>query len=185
MDVERTLCKCIDKDYPTDDGAEDVRHFMDAVSFSDAEYPGASNHGMRLDFETHCLLFPKFDSLTFAELDLSIANEIRNSDLMEEAILEIEELKNELSSIIMTQTPSGRDKWDTPDEKLAGAKKGRMRKDRYSALLMANALAKKLMEVKKASEYVAFGGFAGLTKSEEINKTMFTRGRLAKRLNDL
>lgn len=182
---EQPLWKFRDKDKPTDDDAEDGRHFIEAVSFADAEYTGAANHGMRLDFETKCLLFPKFDSLTFAELDLSIANEIKNSDLMEEAILEIEELKNELSSIIMTQTPSGRDKWDTPDEKLAGAKKGRMRKDRYSALLMANALAKKLMEEKKGPEYGAFGGFAGHTKMEESPKVMFTGSVLAKKLNAL
>lgn len=182
---EQPLWKFIDKDKPIDDDAEDGRHFIEAVSFADAEYTGAANHGMRLDFETKCLLFPRFDSLTFAELDLSIANEIKNSDLMEEAILEIEELKNELSSIIMTQTPSGRDKWDTPDEKLAGAKKGRMRKDRYSALLMANSLAKKLMEEKKGPEYGAFGGFAGHTKSEEAPKVMFTGSVLAKKLDAL
>ena len=36
-------------------------------------------------------------------------------DTLEECVLDIEELKDELSMIQMTQTPSGRDKWDTPE----------------------------------------------------------------------
>ena len=64
-----------------------------------------------------------------------------------ECILEIEELKNELTTIVMTQTSSGsgaRDRWDTPDVKLPNGKKGKLRKDRYSALIIANMLARQL-----------------------------------------
>ena len=41
--------------------------------------------------------------------------------------MEIEELKDELATIVMTQTSiSGRDKWDTPEIKMPNGKKGRL-----------------------------------------------------------
>jgi len=180
---EVPLWKFIDPEKPDEDDGEDGRHIIEPVNFADSEWLSAANHGMKLDFENKSLLFPKFDMLTFAELDLS--DGVQSTDLMEEAILEIEELKNELSSIVMTQTPSGKDRWDTPDQKTAGAKKGRMRKDRYSALLMGNALAKKLTEDKRGPEFGGTGGFAGSYKVEEGSPVLFTGGALAKRLNDL
>ena len=73
--------------------------------------------------------------------------------------MEIEELKNELSMIEMSQTPSGRDKWDTPEVKLAGGKKGRLRKDRYSALLMANMAARTIQRTPTPPIYDTIGGF--------------------------
>ena len=45
----------------------------------------------------------------------------------------------------MTQTSTGsggRDRWDTPEVKLPNGKKGKLRKDRYSALVIANMLAR-------------------------------------------
>ena len=180
------LWKFIDPEDPQEEDGEDGLHIIEAVNFSDSEYTSNANHGMRLDFENKTLLFPKFDGLVFAEIDLSIMENIKSSDLMENAVIEMEELKNELSSIIMTQTATGRDRWDTPDEKLAGTKKGRMRKDRYSALLMANALAKKLFLDKRGPVFNYFGGFAGHVKrDDEGPSNMFTGGILAKRLNDL
>lgn len=183
-DGEVPLWKFIDKEKPTDEDAEDGRHIIESVSFADGEYTSQANHGMRLDLEIHALLFPGFDSLTFAEVDLSIDKGVKYSDMMEEAVIEIEELKNELASIVMSQTFNGRDKWDTPDEKLAGAKKGRLRKDRYSALLMANALGKKLFNIKPGVDYNYTGGFAGSFKRDEDPKIMFTGSVLAKKLND-
>ena len=50
------------------------------------------------------------------------------------SFIRIEELKNELSIIMITQTTAGRDRWDTPEVKLAAGRKDRLRKDRYSAL---------------------------------------------------
>ena len=47
----------------------------------------------------------------------------------------------------MTQTSTGsgaRDRWDTPDVKLPNGKKGKLRKDRYSALVIANMIARQL-----------------------------------------
>jgi hypothetical protein len=68
-------------------------------------------------------------------------------DSLPECILEIEELKDELTTIVMTQTstgPNARDRWDTPEVKLQNGKKGRLRKDRYSSLIIANMLARQI-----------------------------------------
>jgi hypothetical protein len=75
--------------------------------------------------------------------------------------MEIEELKNELSTIIITQTLNGRDRWDTPEVKLPGNKKGRLRKDRYSALIMANMASRTMARNPEKYFQTAIGGWAG------------------------
>ena len=73
--------------------------------------------------------------------------------------MEMEELKDELSTIIMTKTSiSGRDKWDTPEVKMPNGRKGRLRKDRYSALLMANMVARNIMRAPAPPDYGLIGG---------------------------
>ena len=63
-------------------------------------------------------------------------------DTLEDAAMEVEELKDELSTIVMSVTTAGRERWNTPEVKLGSGKKGRMRKDRYSALVIANMIAR-------------------------------------------
>ena len=46
-------------------------------------------------------------------------------DTLEECVLDIEELKDELSMIQMTQTASGRDEWDTPEVVVGTGKKAK------------------------------------------------------------
>ena len=87
---------------------------------------------------------------------------------MSECILEIEELKNELTTIVMSQTsngPNARDRWDTPEVKLPNGKKGRLRKDRYSSLVIANMLARQINRTLKPLEYDFIGG-----TSRDINQ---------------
>ena len=75
--------------------------------------------------------------------------------------MEIEELKDELSMIIMTETSStGRSRWDTPEVKTGAGRKKRLRKDRYSSLIMANMSARSLLVEKSTLEFGAIGGFA-------------------------
>jgi hypothetical protein len=81
--------------------------------------------------------------------------------------MDIEELKNELSMIQMSQTPNGRDKWDTPEQVISAGKKRRMCKDRYSALLMANMAGRILMRTPEAQEYNFYGGFAYKSEKEK------------------
>ena len=119
------------------------------------------------DLEDKKLIFPRFDSLS---IGLALENEGKNIleadlnplyDSLSECIVEIEELKNELTTIVMSQTSTGayaRDKWDTPDTKGAHGKKGKLRKDRYSSLLISNMIARKLDLKLEDVQYNVIGG---------------------------
>src|SRR5205823_696756 len=90
----------------------------------------------------------------------SKSGEERMYDNLEDAVMEIEELKDELATITHTQTSmTGRDRWDTPETRHAG-KKGKMRKDRYSSLLMCNMIARVIQRAVEPDEYEGAGGFA-------------------------
>lgn len=144
-------------------------HILELVQFSRAEWTADANHNMKKDFETQQLLFPLFDPI---ELGLAAEKDSMKGnvyDTLEECVQDIEELKEELSTIQISQTPSGREKWDTPEVKTEGDKKGRLRKDRYSALLMANAAARKLRTIEAPRAYTYVGGF-----SNKITKTKST-----------
>lgn len=146
-----------DKEKPTDDEAG--LHIVELVNFAKAEWTSESNHGMRKDFEDKALLFPKFDPVVLglaAEQD-KINNKLY--DTLEDCVMEIEEMKNELALIEISQTPNGRDRWDTPEFKVGANKKKKMRKDRYSALLMANMGARNYSLVEAAA-YQPYGGFS-------------------------
>jgi len=135
-------------------------HILKLCQFAKATWLAEANHGLRKDFEDRIVLFPYFDSVSIGLSieDDKIAN--RKYDTLEDCVMEIEELKDELSMIIMTQTSTGREKWDTPEVKVAAGKKNRLRKDRYSSLIMANMSARMLSIEKDAIEYGAIGGFA-------------------------
>lgn len=157
----------IDYDKPKDTDTQEGLHILHLIQFAKADWTAQANHGLRKDFEDKVLLFPRFDNLS-----LGLALDAEGKDILDhelspiydslsECILEIEELKNELTTIVMTQTstgPNARDRWDTPEVKLPGGKKGRLRKDRYSALLIANMLARQLNKYLKPVEYEVIGG---------------------------
>lgn len=161
----------ITMDHPLSDGKERPTdaypglHIVEMVNFADAKWTADANHGMRKDFEDKVLLFP-MSANSELTIELAIANEIdqkynRIFDTLEDAVKEIEELKEELATISHTQTPgSNRDRWDTPEVKLEGSRKGRLRKDRYSSLLMANAAARRLNRQPEQPVYNPIGGFA-------------------------
>ena len=90
-------------------------------------------------------------------------------DTLEQCVMELEDLKDELTMIQISQTASGRDKWDTPETVVGTGKKGKLRKDRYSALLMANMAARIIANAPDPVTYNFYGGFA--TVEEEKDKT--------------
>lgn len=145
-----------DKEKPTD--IENGLHILELAQFVRPEWVSTANHGMRKDFEDKILLFPDYDAAITGLAQLEDEIKSRQYDTMEDCIMEIEELKDELASIVHTQTGiQMRDRWDTPEIKLPGNKKGRLRKDRYSALLMANMGARVWQNVKPTG----FGEFYG------------------------
>lgn len=142
-------------------------HILELIQFARADWTAQANHGLRKDLEDKLLLFPRFDNLTLGLAMDKEGKDILESDLdpiydsLSECILEIEDLKNELTTIVMTQTSSGpnaRDRWDTPEIKLNNGKKGRLRKDRYSSLVMANMIARQMRRSLKPVEYDVVGG---------------------------
>lgn len=160
-------------------------HIIELASFSDSNWISNANHGLKKDLENKILLFPFSDvvSLGIAAIQDNANN--RLVDTQEDNVYEIEELKNELSSIVQSATPTGKEKWDTPDTKLPGNKqKGRMRKDRYSSLLIANMCARTISNTPVYIINQESGGFAG--QSNQTTGIKYTGSSwLANKLNDL
>ena len=153
------------KKYKDTDNMEGL-HLIELIHFSNAEWVANANHGMRKDFEDKVLLFPFFDAITMGlalEDDIQAfkdGDKTRMYDSLDECVAEIEELKDELATIQMTQTGiTGRDRWDTPETKLPGGKKGRLRKDRYSALLIANMLGRCMRRDIPPPQYETHGSY--------------------------
>lgn len=138
-------------------------HIAHMFQFANYEHLSDANHGLKYDLEDRVLLFPRFDGIT---AELSIYQEESDMDIekskydtVSSCAIEIEELKNELSSIVMTKTQTGRDKWDTPQTVLEG-KRLATKKDRYSALLMANFIARVMQNLRRPTEVEIIGGFS-------------------------
>jgi hypothetical protein len=165
----------IDDNKPKDTDDQQGLHILELVQFARADWTSQANHGLRKDLEDKVLLFPRFDQLSLAfaldqeNKDIMTADLTPIYDSTSECILEIEELKNELTTIVMTQTSTGsggRDRWDTPDLKLPNGKKGKLRKDRYSSLVIANMLARQLTRNLSPINYEIIGTNA----SEAVNQ---------------
>lgn len=150
-------------------------HIINKVEFSSADLTSEFNNGLRKDFEDKILLFPYFDPITLSMSAIEDETLKRKFDTLEDCVLNIEELKNELTSIIVTQSINGRDRWDTPEIKMPGGKKGRQRKDRYSALLMANGIGRRIQRTITSTPYSPEGGFAHtLLNNSELHGSMYT-----------
>jgi hypothetical protein len=166
-DGENLIWPVIDYNKTKDTDNQPGLHIIELVQFARADWTAQANHGLRKDFEDKILLFPRFDNLTLGLALDQEGKDILESDInpiydsLSECIIEIEELKNELTTIVMTSTSTGsgaRDRWDTPEVKLQGGKKGRLRKDRYSALVIANMLARQMNRTLQAISYDVVGG---------------------------
>ena len=165
---EKLIWPVIDYDKPKDTDNQQGLHLLELVQFAKADWTAQANHGLRKDLEDKVLLFPRFDNLSLGLALEKEGKDILSADLtsplydnLSECILEIEELKNELTTIVMTHTSSGanaRDRWDTPEVKTSNGRKGRLRKDRYSSLVIANMLARQLSRTLAAPEYNVIGG---------------------------
>jgi len=173
---EMPIWPVIDDNKEKDTDGERGLHILEMCQFAKYDWLAEANHGMRKDFEDKVLIFPYFDSITIG-LSASEDNvKFRIYDTLEDCVMDIEELKDELSMIQMTQTNSGRDRWDTPEVVVGTGRKSKMRKDRYSALLMANMAARVLQRTPDPIEYKFYGGFAtgGDFRASEQNPNMYS-----------
>jgi hypothetical protein len=173
---EDYIWEVIDPDKEKWSDGQSGLHIVEMINFASSDWTQEANDGLRKDFEDKKCLFPHFnigdlsvaiasDSLTIRDLGLN-QEDIDLYDTLDNCVMEIEDLKDELSTIQKSQTPSGRDRWDTPEIKLPGGKKGRQRKDRYSSLIMANTTARRLEQLPAPLPFgEAGGGFAGYAKT--------------------
>lgn len=136
-------------------------HILELVQFANAQWVAEANNGLKKDMEDRVLVFPYMDP---ALLGIAIEEDKKLNrlyDTLEDATMEVEGIKDELSTIVHTQTPTGRDRWDVPRLKGEQDKRGRLRKDRYSALLMSNMAARQLARGPRETTVEAVGGWAG------------------------
>jgi hypothetical protein len=168
---EREIWPVIDYEKPNPDtDGEPGLHIIEMINFSSSDWTSEANHGLRKDFEDKACIFPKFDNISLGLAKLADEQGERLYDTLEDCLMEIEELKNELSTIIITQTLTGRDRWDTPEVKLPGNKKGRLRKDRYSSLVMANMVSRQMARNPEKYFITSVGGFAGAPTVQGTDK---------------
>jgi len=171
----------IDEGKASETDNEPGLHILELVQFARYEWLSGANHGLRQDMENMVLLLPCFDPVS---LEFAVADDYRRIrdfeekhgkqklvlfDTLEDCVLEIEELKKELTTIAITKTGTGvnsRDRWDTPEIKLETGKKGRLRKDRYSALLIANMVARQSRKQLTTLQFDSIGGII-----EDIDET--------------
>lgn len=178
---ERPVLPVIEDENPKDSDNVPGDHILELINFAKADWVSEANHGLRKDLEDKVLLFPEFDPAVLGlaieedkilgRVKVTAEGDEKLYDTLEDCVMEIEELKDELATIVHTQTgTSKRDRWDTPEVKQAGGKKGRLRKDRYSSLLMANMSARCFTRVTVRAEYAYLGGFAhDLVREQQQN----------------
>ena len=167
QDGEVAIWPVIDDDKAKDTDDHRGLHILEMCQFAKYDWLSEANHGLRKDFEDKAILFPRFDVITLGISNAEDGLKGRVFDTLEQCVLEIEDLKDELTMIQITQTASGRDKWDTPETVIGTGKKGKQRKDRYSSLIMANMAARTLARMPEASVYNFYGGFATMEKTEK------------------
>ena len=137
-DGEFPIFEVVDPDNPKAEDGEKGLHILELVKPT-GDLNSEANHGMLKDFQDKILLFPKFDVVEMEKArQLDELNEIV-FDTFEDLVVEIEELKTEISTVECRPSSTlGKEVFDTPQVKGADHKKGRLKKDRYSALLYAN-----------------------------------------------
>jgi hypothetical protein len=147
-DGEVALLEIIEAGKKKDSDGQPGLHIIEMCQFANYDYISTANHNLKKDIEDKVLLFPRYSPSLLAISGINEDEEDLEDtsiyDTLEDCIIEIQELKTELAQIVVTSTQSGRERWDTPEVKISGSKKGRARKDRYSSLLIANAAARKI-----------------------------------------
>ena len=165
-DGEFPIWEVIDEDKPKDTDDQRGLHILEMCQFAKYDWLAEANHGLRKDFEDKAILFPMFDVITLGISNAEDGLKGRVYDTLEQCVMEIEDLKDELTMIQITQTTTGRDKWDTPETIVGTGRKGKLRKDRYSSLIMANMAARILSRIPEPATYQFYGGFATVEKNK-------------------
>lgn len=123
-------------------------HTLKMIQFSNKEWRGLAHWGLRQDILDCRTIFPEYSG---ADIELAGARskEIGVSyDTYEDNMLELEQLKIETIMIRMSQTANGGEVWDIP--KVVGmnaeAMRQKLKRDRFTSLLLANWAGRLVME---------------------------------------
>lgn len=171
---EHPIWPVVDPDKEKDTDGHNGLHILEMCQFARYDWLSEANHGLRKDFEDKVLIFPHFDPISIGLSAEQDAIKGRVYDTLEDCVMELEELKDELAMIQMTQTSAGRDRWDTPEIVVGAGKKSKMRKDRYSSLLMANMAARILQRTPDQPDYQFYGGFATGYKAKDDQENLYS-----------
>jgi len=187
---EQPILEIIDEKKEKDTDRLAGLHILEFIQFSSADWVSKANHGLRKDMEDKVLLFPRFDQATLglvSNQDKEMFNKLKAKfgessslklyDTLEDVVMDIEELKIELSTIMVSRTASGREKFDTPEIKLGTGRKGRMRKDRYSALIIANMIARSMHREIPNPSYSVIGRVASSMEVKEVDTSKMYYGQ--------
>lgn len=180
-DGEFPIFEEIDLEDPKPTDIEDGLHILQLIA-PNADLNSDANHGMLKDIQEKVLLFPLFDTIELAKsIEMDNINSF-DTDTYEDLLMEIEELKTEMTLIVPTSTPTGKEHFDTPAVKSEGMKRGTLRKDRFSALLYANYYARNKDKADVVQiKYVPLGGTKEVLKGRNsTNKNMYTGPGLGK-----
>lgn len=158
-DGEDAIWLTIDYDDPKETDLYAGLHIVEPIQFAKYDWLYEANYGLAKDLETKKIILPRFDPMSLVLADVNQRERVTSfekenpektlmiPDTMEDLFMEIEDLKDELCSIVIAVAGTGvagRLQWKVPEVQLEGNKKGRGRKDRYSALLIANSIARKI-----------------------------------------
>lgn len=169
---EKPFWPIVDDDKEKDSDWYEGPKILEMVNFANYKWLAEANHSLKKDITEKTILFPYYDtSVLVTDGAIRMYNEdgtdVVQYDTIEDIFEEIKELKEELTTIVVTITPSGRESWDTPDIKQANGKKGKAKKDRYSALLLANMAARAITPIPFTGlERTTAGDFAGIVQSK-------------------
>lgn len=162
-DGEMLIFETKDKDKPKDTDRMEGIHIVQLIQFASTNWISEANHGLKKDMMERKILFPYVDGATMAIASEQVGTLETPYDNMVDMFEEIEEMKDELSTVQVSHTATGREHFSVPAEVVEG-KKVNGKKDRYSALIMANYGCRKAQEEKFVPE-ASIGGFAGYGKT--------------------
>lgn len=162
-------------------------HIIKVINFT-SEWISLANYALKKDMEDKTIRFPFNDSISYAlaeYYDESLGENKELYDTLDDCIYEIEELKKELTTIVVSETTTGREKFDTPSIKVGINKKGRLKKDRYSALLMANYISRDIQIDQERLENPDILNLSGFCLTTNTGKYFRGNSKIADKLNKL
>lgn len=166
------------------------------IEFSHYQWRREAHYGIKTDINNGILLFPRYDLAEGAVKSFENLAMGRFYDTLEDANYEIEQCKQECVRIKAEQTPSGLEKWDVPNVMTAGAngEKVKLKKDRFTSLMIANWVARLAaerfnIEQEKATALPFVGGLLQNYSQEavpaESGYMMEYAGRGANRIKNM